>query len=82
MLKTLNRPDVKDDLRSLHKRFVFVPTDKASNNISIICKKFYLDTLLKEASYDINFSDGIQDTENQTYLMVNSSDDSIIQRLY
>ena len=41
-LKTLNRNDVKTNLSDLHEKFVFVPTDKAQNNISIICKKFML----------------------------------------
>ena len=38
--KSLNRPDVKTDLRELHKRFILVPTDKAQNNVSIVCKNF------------------------------------------
>ena len=35
-------------LKDLHKRFVIVPVDKASNNFAIICKKFYLEVLMKE----------------------------------
>ena len=53
-LKTLNRTDVKSYLRDLHRDFVLVPTDKAQNNISIVCKKFYLDSLLKEVSYSVD----------------------------
>ena len=45
--KILDQPDVRQELKRLQEDFVFVPTDKASNNISIICKKFYVRMLLK-----------------------------------
>ena len=45
---------VKRYLNHLHKRFVIVPVDKASNNYSIICRQFYLEVLMKEL--------GIQET--------------------
>ena len=35
-------------LQDLHNRYVIVPIDKAANNISIICKRFYVLRLLKE----------------------------------
>ena len=34
---------------------VIVPVDKASNNFAIICKKFYLEVLMKE----LGFSNGV-----------------------
>ena len=34
--------------KDLHNRYVIVPIDKAANNISIICKRFYVLRLLKE----------------------------------
>ena len=42
------QPDVKKYIEHLHDRFVIVPVDKASNNFAIICKKFYLEVLMKE----------------------------------
>ena len=47
------KPILKDQnviqyLQDLHKRYVIVPIDKAANNISIICKRFYVLRLLKE----------------------------------
>ena len=47
------KPVLKDEdviryLQDLHNRYVFVPIDKAANNISIICKRFYVLRLLKE----------------------------------
>ena len=32
----------------MHKHFVLVPIDKAANNIAIICKRFYVEVILKE----------------------------------
>ena len=46
--KVLDRPDVKDTLHKLHANYVLVPTDKAANNVIIVCKKYYIDTLVKE----------------------------------
>ena len=38
--KILNDPDVKDTLRRLHDDFIFVPADKAANNMTVVCKKY------------------------------------------
>ena len=35
-------------LSDLHSKYVFVPADKAPNNIIIICKRYYIETLIKE----------------------------------
>ncbi len=75
--KILNRPDVRHDLDELHNRFVFVPTDKAKNNISIICKKFYIDSLLKEVSFS---TDALPDRKDNTYITINDSIDNIINK--
>lgn len=39
---------MKSYLDDFHKKFVITPTDKAGNNFSIVCKKFYVQCLLKE----------------------------------
>ena len=46
--KVLEDPTVQTFLTELHKKYVIVPTDKASNNFSIVCKSFYIQCLLKE----------------------------------
>ena len=46
--KILNDPDVKDTLRRLHDDFVLVPADKAANSVIVMCKKYYIETLIKE----------------------------------
>ena len=47
------KPILKDEnalmyLKELQRKYVIVPIDKASNNISVICKRFYVMRLLKE----------------------------------
>ena len=46
--KVLDQPDVKDTLHKLHANYVLVPLDKAANNVIIVCKKYHIDTLVKE----------------------------------
>ena len=48
-----NIPALKDvavlkELSELHNQFVLVPVDKASKNVAIICKSFYLQIIHKE----------------------------------
>ena len=43
----LQNVDVKACLSDLHNKYVFVPADKAPNNIIIICKRYYIETLIK-----------------------------------
>ena len=44
----LNSKKIKKALAVLHGNFVVTSTDKAMNNFSIICKKFYIETMLGE----------------------------------
>ena len=46
--KIMNDHCIKDCLRELHGDFVLVPADKAANNITVICKIYYIETLIKE----------------------------------
>ena len=46
--KVLQNADVKACLSDLHNEYVFVPADKAPNNIIIICKRLFIETLIKE----------------------------------
>ena len=41
-------PQVIQELSCLHDKYVVVPADKASNNIVFVCKKHYIDCLIKE----------------------------------
>ena len=44
----LSKGIVKQELEKLHHKYVLVPTDKASNNVTIVCKKFYVSLINKE----------------------------------
>ena len=46
--KILSDLDMKDTLRRLHDDFVLVPADKAANNVIVVCKKYHIETLIKE----------------------------------
>ena len=70
--KIFNDPDVKDTLRGLHDDFVLVPADKAANNVIVVCKKYHIETLIKEL--------GINTTNmspNSTYISSTDSFDEI-----
>ena len=58
--KILNDRSVKDCLRRLHEHVALAPADKAANNIIVICKTYYIETLIKELG--INSLDQINST--------------------
>ena len=41
-------PDVVTELSRLHENFVIVPADKACNNYTVVCKRYYVDILIEE----------------------------------
>ena len=44
----LSQQHVKDELAALHDKYVLVPTDKAANNVTFMCKKLYLTLITNE----------------------------------
>ena len=72
--KVLQNVDVKACLSDLHNKCVFVPADKAPNNIIIICKRYYIETLIKELGLD-NCSTL---TGNSTYTSCQMSSEYIV----
>ena len=65
--KVLDQPDVKDTLHKLHANYVVVAANKAANNVTIVCKKYYFDTLLKEL--EINNVN----SNNPTYISIDGN---------
>ena len=63
----LSKPYVMEELSRLQRKYVFVPTDKANNNVCIICKKFYVQLIKNEVN-------------SQTYNISSESVESIIDR--
>ena len=70
--KVLQNSDIKACLSDLHSKYVFVPADKAPNNIIIIRKRYYIETLIKELD---NCS---TPTGNSTYTSCQKSSEDIV----
>ena len=51
----LSKKANRDFLLKLQEDFVFTPVDKAANNVSIVCKRFYYDVLSEEVNNSGNF---------------------------
>ena len=65
----LSKLTVKNELVKLHSDFVFIPVDKAKNNVAIICKKYYLEVMSKEIR------------DSPTFEHVNISEDQLLNNL-
>ena len=65
----LHDPDVVKYLEDIHKRYVIVPIDKASNNVAIVCKRYYITVILGELGLTGN---------STTYLKTDLSREEII----
>ena len=74
--KVLQNAYIKACLSDLHNKYVFVPADKAPNNIIIICKRYYVETLIKELGLD-NCS---TPTGNSTYTSCQMSFEDIVSQ--
>ena len=75
--KIFNDPGVKDTLSRLHDDFVLVPAEKTANNLIVVYKKYYIETLIKEL--------GVNTTNispNFTYIPSPDSFDEIIKSHY
>ena len=57
----LSKARNKNDLVNLQEKYVFIPTDKAGNNITIVCKKLYMESMDHEILSDSTFLE-INDT--------------------
>ena len=72
--KVLQNVDVKACLSDLHNKYVFVPADRAPNNVIIICKRYYIETLIKELGLDSCSTP----TENSNYTSCQMSSEDIV----
>ena len=59
-------------MNELHNKFVLVPIDKAANNVAIICKRFYVEVILREVGVSGN------QPVNQTYVSSDKCVEEII----
>ena len=71
--KFLDQPDVKETFHKLHANYVLVPAGKAANNAIIVCKKYHIDTLVKELGINsVNIS-------NPTYIPLDDSFETTVK---
>ena len=56
----------------MHEKYVLVPADKAANNVIVVCKKYYIEVLVKELGINNNLS------SNPTYSPCDVPVDTII----
>ena len=71
--KVLHQPHVKDTFHKLHANYVLVLADKAANNVIIVSKKYYIDTLVKELVINnVNIN-------NPTYIQIDNSFETIVK---
>ena len=68
----LQNADVKVCLSDLHSKYVFVPADKTPNNI--ICKRYYIETLIKE----LELGNCSTPTRNSTYISCQMSFEDLV----
>ena len=69
VISVLKDPDAKKELKFLHEKFVFVPIDKAGNNVAIICKHFYAKTLYRELDYG-NITDNVENGNTYSKMLL------------
>lgn len=62
-----NRGTAEKHLKLAHKRYILVPIDKASNNVGIICKKYYCEIINKELGIQIRNNANCLIQGNETY---------------
>ena len=70
--QVLRDPEVVSYLNILQEQYVMWPIDKAANNIAIICKKYYVQVLLKEL--------GLLSATSNTYQQVSDTLHNILQQ--
>ena len=64
----MHSQSVKTYLKKLHENFVLVPTDKASNNIAVVCKNFYIQKSIEELGINEDTISNQKDDSTQKIL--------------
>ena len=64
-------PDVVTELSRLHENFVIAPADKASNNYTFVCKRYYVNILIEELGLHLL-------PENPTYNLTDFSASEVL----
>ena len=73
MIKLLNAKSLINLNHKLQANYVLVPADKDANNVTVVCKKYYIDSLLKELGIN-NLN-----SNNPTYVPIDDSFETIMK---
>ena len=71
--KVLNQPDVKIILHKLHAIYGLIPADRAANNVIVVCKDYYIVTLVKELGINNVYG------KTPTYFQIDDSFETIMK---
>ena len=61
-----------DELDELKSKFVFVPIDKATGNVALVCKRFYASVLIDEL--------GLKGRSSETYERVRKTSETLVKK--
>ena len=59
---------LKQGIQEFHRKYVFVPADKAANNVVVVCRLLYINTLKQE----LNGTKAYEETSTDEKSIVNS----------
>ena len=65
----------------LHSKYVFIPADKASNNITIVCKRYYIGTLINSKNWDWIITPLQQETYPTPHIKFHLRTSSVLTKL-
>ena len=71
--KILRDNVVLNELKNLQNQFVIAPIDKADNNAAFICKRFYIETIVKELGLET-------ENDSATYEKIDENTEQIVQK--
>ena len=69
--ETLKYKKCRKDLSVLHNRFIIAPIDKATGNVSFICKRFYAEVIVNELR--------LRGVKSKTYQSIRKKRETIIK---
>ena len=63
-----NNSYLKNSLEKTHEQFVVAPIHKANGTVAFICKRFYIEVLMKEVGIDL---DDVLNKSGTSYYWIN-----------
>ena len=75
----MEKSEIKYALKTLQDQYIIVSVDKAPNNYSFICKKYYMDVMCKELG--VVFQNGTYNIcGNGTYILSDEKEEEIVKK--